>query len=104
MSVAHPAPPPAEKLDSLRRHDPDQVRGSAVARTLSALALPCRGCEATPGRALLHAPAAWEAWAMLRLLRERAVTGVVSVTLLVMMVALSAPFLLPMVHWVFGLL
>ena len=41
---------------------------------------------------------------MLRLLREPAVTGVVSVTLLVMMVALSAPFLLPMVHWVFGLL
>src|SRR6476620_8301129 len=28
--------------DSLRRHDPDQVRGSAVARTLSAEALPCR--------------------------------------------------------------
>src|SRR6266508_3890502 len=28
--------------DSLRWHDPDQVRGSAVARTLSALALPCR--------------------------------------------------------------
>jgi hypothetical protein len=41
---------------------------------------------------------------MLRLLRERAVTGLVSVTLLVMMVVLSAPFLLPMVHWVFGLL
>jgi hypothetical protein len=41
---------------------------------------------------------------MLRLLRERAVTGVVSVTLLVMMVALSAPFLLPMARWVFGLL
>jgi hypothetical protein len=41
---------------------------------------------------------------MLRLLREPAVTGVVSVTLLVMMVALSAPFLLPMVHWVIGLL
>src|SRR3954468_10902832 len=28
--------------DSLRRHDPDQVRGSAVSRTLSAEALPCR--------------------------------------------------------------
>ena len=28
--------------DSLRRCEPDQVRGSAVARTLSAGALPCR--------------------------------------------------------------
>src|SRR4051812_18654584 len=28
--------------DSLRRHDPDQVRGSAEFRTLSAVALPCR--------------------------------------------------------------
>src|SRR3954470_6204048 len=35
--------------DSLRRHDPDQVRGSAVDRTLSAGALPCRmfRCAAT---------------------------------------------------------
>src|SRR3954451_24445983 len=35
--------------DSLRRHDPDQVRGSAESRTLSAEALPCRmfGCAAT---------------------------------------------------------
>ena len=40
---------------------------------------------------LVDQGAAWEAWAMLRLLRERAVTGAVSVTLLVMMVALSAP-------------
>src|SRR3954451_12612900 len=34
--------------DSLRRHDPDQVRGSAANRTLSAEALPCRmfGCPA----------------------------------------------------------
>src|SRR3954469_8954553 len=31
--------------DSLRRHDPDQVRGSAVSRTLSAEALPCRMCS-----------------------------------------------------------
>jgi hypothetical protein len=41
---------------------------------------------------------------MLRLLREPAVMGVVSVTLLVLMVALSAPFLVPVVHWVLGLL
>jgi hypothetical protein len=41
---------------------------------------------------------------MLRLLRDRAITGLVSVTLLVAIVALSAPFLLPIVHWVFGLL
>src|SRR4029450_10222975 len=31
--------------DSLRRHDPDQVRGSAVSRTLSAEALPCCVCS-----------------------------------------------------------
>ena len=36
--IGHGLPP-----DSLRRHDPDQVRGSAVSRTLSAEALPC--CE-----------------------------------------------------------
>src|SRR3954469_26048183 len=38
--------------DSLRRHDPDQVRGSAVSRTLSAEALPCRmfGCAAERSR------------------------------------------------------
>src|SRR3954453_15624859 len=38
--------------DSLRRHDPDQVRGSAGSRTLSAEALPCCvyvfGCVAEP--------------------------------------------------------
>src|SRR3954471_9608189 len=38
--------------DSLRRHDPDQVRGSAESRTLSAEALPCRmfGCAAERSR------------------------------------------------------
>src|SRR3954469_12769766 len=38
--------------DSLRRHDPDQVRGSAANRTLSAEALPCRmfGCAAERSR------------------------------------------------------
>ena len=41
---------------------------------------------------------------MLRLLREPALMRVVAGTVLVMMVALSAPFLLPMAHWVFGLL
>jgi hypothetical protein len=41
---------------------------------------------------------------MLRLLREPAVTGVLTVALLVAMVALSAPFLLPLVRWVFTLL
>jgi hypothetical protein len=41
---------------------------------------------------------------MLRLLREPAVTGVLTVALLVAMVALSAPFLLPLVRWVIALL
>ncbi|MGZ4612933.1 MAG: hypothetical protein ACXV3S_06310 [Kineosporiaceae bacterium] len=41
---------------------------------------------------------------MLRLLREPAVTRVLVTTLLVAMVALSAPFFLPVVHWVFALL
>src|SRR5688572_26470964 len=36
------AGPAMSPPDSLRRHDPDQVRGSAVSRTLSAEALPCR--------------------------------------------------------------
>ena len=39
---------------------------------------------------------------MLRLLREPALTRVV--TLLVSMIALSAPFFLPVVHWVLALL
>jgi hypothetical protein len=41
---------------------------------------------------------------MLRLLREPALMRLLAVTLLVSMVALSAPFFLPVVHWVFALL
>jgi hypothetical protein len=41
---------------------------------------------------------------MLRLLREPAVTRLLAGTLLVTMVALSAPFLLPVVRWVLALL
>jgi hypothetical protein len=41
---------------------------------------------------------------VLRLLREPALTRVLAVTLLVSMVALSAPFFLPIVRWVFALL
>jgi hypothetical protein len=41
---------------------------------------------------------------MLRLLREPALMRVLAVTLLVSMVALSAPFFLPVVHWVLALL
>jgi hypothetical protein len=41
---------------------------------------------------------------MLRLLREPVVTRVLAGTLLVMMVALSAPFVLPVVRWVLALL
>src|SRR5690349_20361376 len=44
--------------DSLRRHDPDQVRGSAVSRTLSAEALPCRFPVVPPTVALVRAAGA----------------------------------------------
>ena len=70
---------------------------------LSALSRsPVVAAKLHPGGRPLHPPPAWEAWAMLRLLRDPAVTGVLTVALLVAMVALSAPFLLPLVRWVFA--
>jgi hypothetical protein len=43
---SHRDAPPRASTDFLRWHYPDQVRGSAAGRTLSAVALPCRlfGC------------------------------------------------------------
>jgi hypothetical protein len=41
---------------------------------------------------------------VLRLLRDPALTRLVAAVIVVGLVALSAPVLLPLVHWVFGLL
>ncbi len=41
---------------------------------------------------------------VLRLLRDPALTRLVAVAIVVGLVALSAPVLLPLVRWVFGLL
>jgi hypothetical protein len=57
-----------------------------------------------PGGRARTLRATWEARAMLRLLRDPALTRVLAVALLVSMFALSAPFFLPVVHWVLALL
>ena len=56
-----------------------------------------------------HGPArtwrrAWEAVAVLRLLRDPAVVRVVAFALVLGLVAITAPVLLPVVRWVVGLL
>ncbi len=88
---------PAEKRpDFLRRHDPDQVRGSAVSRTLSApVALPCRARNTTRMLRLLQEP---------RTGRPAPLTKLAAILVLVTMVGAAAPFVVDVLAWVLGLL
>jgi hypothetical protein len=72
---------------------------------LSALARsPVVAGEATPARGTAHAPPAWDAGGVLRLLRDPAVVRVVAFALVLGLVGITAPVLLPVVRWVVGLL
>jgi hypothetical protein len=77
---------------------------------LSALrALPCRASDGTSGERRPHlsrhpVDAQCMLGRVLRLLREPALTRLLAAAIVVGLVVLSAPVLLPLVRWVFGLL